>query len=145
MSVEPSAPFVSRQRIYWDMLDLLGVLHNSAYLLLFERARFDFWRAHGVGPNAPDFDWPYVVARNEVNYRAALTFEQEAQVTVSVQRMGSASVTFAHRVYAENGELAADGITVLVRLDPHSRQPIPWSESFRQMIAPYQQAESGLK
>ncbi|HLK55303.1 MAG TPA: thioesterase family protein [Chthonomonadaceae bacterium] len=129
--------FISRQRVYWDNLDLLGVLHNAHYILLFERARFDFWRHNGVGPNAPGFDWPYVVAKNEVNYRQAITSEQDVAVMVAVQRMGASSVTFAHAVYMEDGTLSADGYTVLVRLDAETNRPIPWSKAFREMVKPY--------
>ena len=134
---EKSGVFISRQRVYWDNLDLLGVLHNAHYILLFERARFDFWQHNGVGPNTPGFDWPYVVAKNEVNYRHAITSEQSVTVTVTVQRMGSSSVTFTHTVYAHDGTLSADGHTVLVRLDGATNRPIPWSEKFREMVRPY--------
>ena len=60
MANETAAPFVNQQRVYWDNLDLLGVLHNAHYILLFERARFAFWEHNGVGPNVPGFDWPYL-------------------------------------------------------------------------------------
>ena len=129
--------FISRQRVYWDNLDLLGVLHNAHYILLFERSRFDFWQHCGVGPNAPGFDWPYVVAKNEVNYRQAITSEQDVIVTLAVQRMGNSSVTFMHEVHAADGSVAAEGYTVLVRLDPETGRPIPWSGAFRAMVAPY--------
>jgi YbgC/YbaW family acyl-CoA thioester hydrolase len=103
METETRVPFVSRQRVHFDMLDLLGMLHNAAYLLLFERARTDFWRAHGLSKNVEGLDWPYYVARNEIDYRAPITTEQEVSVTVWVSGMGRSSVTFAHEVFTEEG------------------------------------------
>ena len=140
MPDNPPHVFISPQRVYWDMLDLLGVLHNAAYIVMFERARFDFWSAHGQGPNDPEFDWPYVVARNSIDYRTAIRSEQTATVTVSVVRMGGSSVTFRHAVFAEAGTLSAEGETVLVRLDPVTQRQIPWSDRFRAMVAPYIQS-----
>ncbi len=132
-----SAPFVSRQRIRFDMMDPLHHVNNVVYILLFERDRFDLWRVHGFGPDAPGFDWPYVVARNEIDYRAAIETEQYVTVTAAVTTIGRSSVTFAHAIYRQDGVLAAEGQTVLVRVDAQTRLPIPWSDTFRALIAPY--------
>lgn len=136
-SGEP-VPFISRQRVYWDMLDLLGVLHNAAYILLFERARTDFWRSLGIaGYGAEGMDWPYLVARNEVNYRDAVRTEQEVAVYVWIAALGRSSLTFGHAVYSEDGALVADGRTVIVRIDAETRRPTPWSEAFRARLEPH--------
>lgn len=137
-----AVPFVSRQRVYWDMLDLLGVLHNAAYILLFERARTDFWRSLGIaGYGGEGMDWPYLVARNEVNYRAAIRAEQEVAVYVWVAALGTSSLTFGHEVHAEDGALVADGRTVLVRIDVETRRPTPWSSRFRALLEPHIRAD----
>ncbi|MCS6775387.1 MAG: thioesterase family protein [Chloroherpetonaceae bacterium] len=130
-------PFISRQRIHFDMLDMLGVLHNAHYLLLFERARFDFWHAQGLQIGAPGLDWPYYVARNEINYRAPITRIQEVTVTLQVTHLGRSSATLGHAVYQDDGTLAAEGHTTLVRVDPKTRRAIPWSGEFRALLARY--------
>ncbi len=130
--------FVSRQWVRFDMMDPLHHLHNVNYLLLFERARFDLWRAHGFGPDAPGFDWPYVVAHNEISYLLAIETEQEVEIDVEVSALGRSSITFHHMLYREDGALSAEGSCVLVRVDPIERRPIPWSEGFRSLVAPYQ-------
>ncbi len=131
------AAFVSRQRIYFDMMDPLGVMHNSRYLLLFERARFDLWHANGLSIGAAGLDWPYYVVRNEVNYHAPITRLQEVTVEVVVERLGTSSVTLAHRVLDDLGGCVADGKTVLVRVDPTTQRPAAWSESFRALLSQY--------
>lgn len=131
-------PFISRQTIYFDMLDMLGVLHNSRYLLLFERARFDFWQANGLSIGSPGLDWPYYVVRNEINYRAPITRLQEVTVTLRVAELGRSSVTLAHEVFQDDGSLAAEGNTTLVRVDPETGRSTPWSEGFRALLAAYQ-------
>ena len=137
METETRDPFVSRQHVHFDMLDLLGILHNAAYLLLFERARTDFWRAHGLSKNVEGFDWPYYVAHNEIDYRAPIMAEQEVTVKVWVSDLGRSGVTFAHEIFTEEGILAAEGKTVLVRVDAETKRPTPWSEEFRALITPY--------
>ena len=91
------APFTSKQRVNWDMLDLMGVLHNAAYLLLFERARTELWRSLGAKYGSDGFDWPYLVVRNEVNYRAPIESDQLVDVTVGVSKLGRTSITWGKR------------------------------------------------
>lgn len=132
-----TVPFVSRQRIYFDMLDSLGVMHNSRYLLLFERARFDLWHANGLALGAEGLDFPYYVVRNEINYRAPITRLQEVTVEVIVEHLGTTSVILAHQVFDETGICVADGKTVLVRVDPETQRPTAWSEGFRALLSRY--------
>jgi acyl-CoA thioester hydrolase len=132
-----AAPFLSRQKIHFDMLDMLGVLHNARYLLLFERARFDLWQANRLEIGAPGLDWPYYVVRNEINYRAPITRIQEVTVTLHVAELGRSSVTLAHEVIQDDDTLAADGRTTLVRVDPETGRPTPWSDSFRILLQRY--------
>jgi acyl-CoA thioester hydrolase len=127
--------FVSRQRIYFDLVDLMGVVHNAAYLLLFERARTDWIQSHGFWYGSPDFDWPYYVVRNEVDYHAPITGGDDVTVTVAVEKLGTSSVTFAHEVFTGSGIRAAGGKTVVVRIDPDSKRPVPWSDRFRDLAA----------
>jgi acyl-CoA thioester hydrolase len=119
------------------MLDMLGVLHNARYLLLFERARFELWQASGLEIGSPGLDWPYYVVRNEINYRAPITRIQEVTVTLRVAELGRSSVTLAHEVLQDDGTLAADGQTTLVRVDPQTGRSTPWSDSFRALLAAY--------
>ncbi len=135
--MENSTPFVSRQRIYFDMLDSLGVMHNSRYLLLFERARFDLWHANGLAIGTEGLDFPYYVVRNEVNYRAPITRLQEVTVEVIVEHLGTTSVILAHQVCDDQGVCVADGKTVLVRVDPETQRPVAWSEGFRALLSRY--------
>lgn len=140
-----AGPFISTQRVYWDQIDQLGVLHNAVYLLLFERARGDFWRSLGIdGYGAPGLDWPYLVVRNEVNYRAPITAEQDVRVGVWVAKLGQSSIVFGHEARAADGTVAADGLTVIVRVDAETRRALPWSPGFRAMVGPFIKPESSL-
>ena len=138
--MENFTAFISRQRIYFDMMDPLGVMHNSRYLLLFERARFDLWHANGLSLGAEGLDWPYYVVRNEINYHAPITRLQEVTVEVVVERLGSSSVTLAHRVLDDTNVCVADGKTVLVRVDPVTQHSAAWSDGFRALLSKYQVA-----
>jgi acyl-CoA thioester hydrolase len=134
-----ATPFVCRQRIHFDMLDALGMAHNSVYLLLFERSRFDFWRALGCARESATPEWPYVVARHEIDYRQPIIGEMEVEVRIGVVRIGNSSLTLALEIRMDDQTLAAQGQSVLVRLDAQTRRPTPWSDRFRALVQPYMQ------
>ena len=125
--------FTSRQRIHFDLVDLMGVVHNAAYLVLFERARTDWIQSHGLWYGAPDFDWPYYVVRNEVDYLAPILGGDEVSISVAVEKIGQTSASFVHTITTGDGAEAASGRTVVVRIDPESKRPMRWTDRFREM------------
>lgn len=137
MESVPPVPYPSRQYVPFDMLDALGVLYNANYLVLFERARMDFFRTQSWPLLPEGVEWPYYVVRNEVTYHAPIGSPQETIVTVGIARLGNTSLTFTHALIAADGTLAADGLATIVRVNPETQRPTPWQESFRQIVAPY--------
>ena len=99
--------FRSEQPVHYDMTDLTGVLHNTAYLLLFERARTHFWRSHGLSPGVSGFDWPFVVARNEIDYQLPIEGNATVVVSCEIEHLTTSSVTFAHTIALSDARLAA--------------------------------------
>jgi YbgC/YbaW family acyl-CoA thioester hydrolase len=134
MTDPTSHQFRSEQLVHYDMTDLTGVLHNTAYLLLFERARTHFWRSHGLSPGMSGSDWPFVVARNEIDYHLPIDGNATVVVACEIERLTASSVTFAHTIALADGRLAASGKTVLVRIDAGTRRSVPWSDTMRQLF-----------
>ena len=135
-----AVPFVSVQRVYFDDLDALNILHNMRYLLFIERAR-------GALLNALGFHWQddlernpdkfNVVAEHNIKYLTPVRGEGDLAVVLRVSHLGRTSLTVAARVQSpDGGVLYAEGTTRLVRLDPHTFRPAPWSEAFRASVAP---------
>jgi YbgC/YbaW family acyl-CoA thioester hydrolase len=135
--------FRSEQLVHYDMTDLTGVLHNTAYLLLFERARTHFWRSHGLSPGVPGFDWPFVVVRNEIDYQLPIEGNASVVVSCEIERVTTSAVTFAHSIALSDGRLAATGKTILVRVDANTRRSLPWSDATRQLFSTIMPATLG--
>src|SRR4051812_18149329 len=127
--------------VYFDDLDILGILHNSRYLLLFERTIGSFWQRIGWGSaldltSNPD-QFPLVRA-NHVEYERAVSGIGEVRVRVWVEKLGRTSLTFGFRMLPMDEDVEfAKGYRVLVCVDPKSRKPAPWSDAFRAKIAPF--------
>jgi len=134
------APFRSTQRVYFDDLDALNILHNVRYLLFIERARGELFNALGFRWNDdlshnPD-KW-HVVAEHSIQYKTPFRDEGELSVELTPTKLGTTSFVISARVRAVHGDLVyAEGSTRLVRLDPTTNRPCPWSDRFRTAVAP---------
>lgn len=133
-------PFRSIQRVYFDDLDALNILHNVRFLLFTERARGELFNALGfrweddltVNP-----DKYHVVAEHQVRYTAPVRGEGELSVELEPTHLGTSSAILSARVKAQHGDLLhAEGTTRLVRLDPATQRPCPWSDRFRAAFGP---------
>ncbi|MFO0681507.1 MAG: thioesterase family protein [Sandaracinus sp.] len=135
-----SSPYRSTQRVYFDDLDALNILHNVRYVLFMERARGELFQALGFrweDDLATNPDKFHVVAAHEIEYLAPVRGEGELVVELSPSHLGRTSFVIDASVKGRHGDLVyAVGKTRLVRLDPASFKPAEWSERFRRAVEP---------
>lgn len=135
-----STPFRSIQRVYFDDLDALNILHNIRFLLFAERARGELFNAlgfHWEDDLAKNPDKFHVVAAHEVVYRVPVRGEGQLAIELSVTHLGRSSLVLSAEVHAMHGStLHAEVSTRLVRLDPATTRPCPWSDRFRTALEP---------
>ena len=136
----PAMPFRSVQSVYFDDLDALNILHNVRFLLFMERARGELFNTLGfrwqddlqVNPDK----W-HVVAHHDVRYLSPVRGEGEVCVTVTPIHLGTSSCTLHATVQSLDGAIRfAEGTTRIVRLDPSTNRPCPWSARFRGQMSP---------
>lgn len=127
--------------VYFDDLDAFQVLHNARYLLLIERSIGRFWHRLGWGglldaqKNPDQF---HLVRANQIEYLRAVEGVGDVRVRIWVEKLGSTSLTFGFRILPLDRDVDhARGTRVLVRVDPATRRPVPWSAAFRQKLAPW--------
>ncbi len=106
-------PYLHRLRVYWEDTDAGGVVFYANYLKFFERARTEWLRSLGFSQHAMarDDDALFVVTDSTVAYRAPARLDDELEVSVDVQRLGSASITVAQRAL----RMDAGNLTVLAQ------------------------------
>lgn len=135
-----TAPFRSTQRVYFDDLDALNILHNVRYVLFMERARGELFQALGFlwdDDLAKNPDKFHVVAAHEIEYLAPVRGEGDLVVEIEPEKLGTTSFVLHSRIVSMHGSKAyCRGRTRLVRLDPETFKPCPWSPRFREAITP---------
>ncbi|NEA90370.1 acyl-CoA thioesterase [Streptomyces sp. SID7958] len=121
--------------VHFDDLDALGLMHNSRYPLLVERAWAAFWERHGVrfdGDWAAAGDACNAVKELRITYEAPVARAGAYAVHLWLERLGRTGLTYGFRVCSADGTVTyARGSRVLVRLDAATLRPTPWTESFR--------------
>ncbi|MFJ4808574.1 acyl-CoA thioesterase [Streptomyces longwoodensis] len=136
----PTAPAPSYGRlipvtVHFDDLDALGLLHNARYPLLVERAWTELWQQHGVrfeGDWAAAGDACNAVKELRLTYEAPVTRPGTYAVHLWLDRLGTTGLTYGFRFCSADGATTyARGTRVLVRLDPHTLRPAPWSDTLR--------------
>jgi len=140
-------PFRSIQRVYFDDLDALNILHNMRFLLFTERARGELFNALGFrweDDFAANPDKYHVVAEHQIKYLAPVRGEGELSVELQPTHLGTSSLVLAARVRSLHGDVVhAESTTRLVRLDPATQRPCAWSDRFRAAFRPLAAAKAG--
>ncbi len=134
--------------VYFDDLDALQILHNARYVVLFERTIGSFWtRAIGwsgtLGDKNPDRF--HLVRTNSIEYLKPVSGICEVRVRVWVEKLGRSSLTFGFRILPMDEDVDhAKGTRVVVCVDRTTYRPSPWSDDFREQIAPFISPATGV-
>lgn len=126
--------------VYFDDLDAFYILHNARYLLLFERTLGSFWDALGVGDYEPHSaaDHSHLVRANTIDYLKPVRGTGSVRVRVWIEKLGRTSLVFGFRLMPLDEDVDhARGTRTIVRVDPATQRPEPWSREFRERLAPW--------
>ncbi|XYJ09235.1 tol-pal system-associated acyl-CoA thioesterase [Telluria sp. B2] len=96
----PSA-FTWPVRVYYEDTDAGGIVFYANYLKFFERARTEWLRAAGINQQeliASD-GAAFVVKNASIDYHAPARLDDELTLTLTIEKLGRASVQFAQKAY----------------------------------------------
>jgi acyl-CoA thioester hydrolase len=113
-------------RIRWRDVDNYGHVNNAVYLTYLEECR-DRWARATMGS---EFD--FVIVRVAIDFRRELSLE-DGEVTVSCWGTGHgrSSIRTSERIVAEQGFVAAESESVIVKHDFGARSSVPLTEEER--------------
>ena len=125
--------------IHFDDLDAMGLVHNARYPVLLERALSPYWSARGhsfAGGRATSPDTFHAVREFRITYLAPIRGTGEVAVHFWLESFGETSGEYRFRFLSpDGGTVHAEGRRVIVRLDPRTLRPAPWTEAGRAVAA----------
>ena len=131
----PQPLFTAAIAVRWRDLDAFNHVNNSAFLTYLEEARLQ-WLGTVPGPWFDEHALP-VLAASTLNYRAPISWPGALRVELYRARLGSSSLTIAHRVVdaADPARLYCDGEVVMVWMDPATGRSVPLPHALRSACA----------
>ncbi len=95
------ADFIWNVRVYYEDTDAGGIVYYANYLKFFERARTEWLRALGVNQHTllAEHDTLFVVKSVSAEYHAPAKLDDELKLTVSIEKLGRASIVFLQEAW----------------------------------------------
>jgi acyl-CoA thioester hydrolase len=110
-------PFVHRLRVRFHECDPQGVVFNAHYFAYFDVALTEMWReAFGSYGAVVAGGTDVVVVEAAATFRAPARFDDELDVELGIDRLGTTSMTMATAI-RRDGELLVEGRIVHVFVD----------------------------
>ena len=139
-----SKPFRWPVRVYYEDTDTGGVVYYANYLKFFERARTEWLRSAGIGQQlmSAQENVIFVVKSATIDYHAPAKLDDTLEVSVTIERIGRASVNFSQGAWRTGGlesELLCSGQIRVGCIDAESLRPaaipVPVLEKIKRLYA----------
>ncbi len=127
--------FFHRLRVRWAEVDLQRVVFNGNYLLYFDVAFTEYWRATGLpDPIAQQKEGRELFVRKaELEYLGSATFDDELDIGVRCEKIGRSSLTMNLAIFRDDSCLITGTLTY-VYADAHAKQSVEIPAAWRQRI-----------
>ncbi|MCK5894005.1 MAG: tol-pal system-associated acyl-CoA thioesterase [Endozoicomonadaceae bacterium] len=121
-------------RIFYEDTDAGGVVYHANYLKFMERARTDMFRSVGFGQQALlEQEIIFVVRDAQVKYRLPARLDDQIDVTVSVVKVGRASLVFEQSACLD-GQILCSGCFTIACVDFSSMKPVALPDAYKQYL-----------
>jgi acyl-CoA thioester hydrolase len=132
-----SQDFQHPLRVRYGECDPQGIVFNANYLLYFDVAFTELWRA-AVGPwmEMGERGYDAVVGEAQLRFRAPARFDDDLAVALHVVRLGHSSITTSVRIL-RGDELLVEGELRHVVVSTETWRPVAMPDWIRDGLAPY--------
>ena len=131
-----------RLRVRWVEVDMQKIVFNGHYLMYFDNAMGDYWRAlafpYETGMQQLGGD--LFVKKASVEYHGSARYDDVLDVGLRCQRIGNSSITFQGAIFRGDSLLVTSEL-VYVYANPATQSPTPVPPLLRSLIDDF---EAGL-
>lgn len=129
------ASATTRLRVRYSECDMQGHVFNANWLSYFDIAITELWRERfGPWSDVTGRGFDLVVAEARVGYRSPARFDDEIDITATIEHLGTTSIRTGF-VARRGEETLVEGtlVHVVVTTDTYAKTPIP--DEFREALA----------
>ena len=137
---------VHRLRVRWAEVDMQKIVFNAHYLMYFDTAITDYWRALALPYEEAmtQLGGELYVKKASVQYHGSARFDDRLAVALKCERIGNSSMVFAGAIF-RGEELLISCELVYVFADPASQTSRPVPPGLRRLIERFEAGESILE
>jgi YbgC/YbaW family acyl-CoA thioester hydrolase len=132
-----------RLRVRWVEVDMQRIVFNGHYLMYFDTAVAEYWRALALPyhETMEALAGDLYVRKATVEYHASAHYDEQLEVCVRCQRIGSSSILFGCAIF--HGErLLITGELVYVFADPATQTSQPVPQTLRDILEGFEAGRS---
>ena len=133
---------LQRMRVRWAEVDMQKIVFNAHYLMYFDTAMSDYWRALGLPYTSTleALQGDLYVKKATVEYFGSARYDDVLDVGLRLERVGNTSVTFSGAIFCGDTLLVTTEL-VYVYADPVTQRPKPVPPALREA---FERFEAGL-
>jgi YbgC/YbaW family acyl-CoA thioester hydrolase len=138
--------FFHRLRVRWAEVDMQKIVFNAHYLMYFDTAMADYWRALAL-PYQDTMDaleGDLYVVKATVEFHASARVDDQVEVAMKCSRVGTSSMVFTGAIFRGEEHLIS-GEIVYVFADPATQTSRPVPDLLRATLMGYEAGESVVR
>jgi YbgC/YbaW family acyl-CoA thioester hydrolase len=138
--------FFHRLRVRWAEVDMQKIVFNAHYLMYFDTAVSDYWRAMGLPYEEAmhQLSGDLYVKKATVEFNASARMDDLIDVAMKCSRIGNSSMVFTGAIF-RGDELLITCELVYVFADPASQTSRPVPARLREILTGYEAGEAMLQ
>ena len=127
--------FFHRLRVRWAEVDMQKIVFNAHYLMYFDTAISDYWRALALPYEASmrQLEGDLYVVKATVEFHASAQLDDQIDIAMKCSRIGSSSITFTGAIFRGDDHLIT-GELIYVFADPATQTSRPVPEALRHIL-----------
>ena len=135
--------FSHRLRVRWAEVDMQKIVFNAHYLMYFDTAIADYWRALALPYEEAmqALGGDLYVRKATIDFRASARMDDVLDVGMKCARIGTSSIVFEGALFRQDQLLVACEL-VYVFADPSTQTSKPVPAVLREILAGYEAGES---
>lgn len=135
-----------RLRVRWAEVDMQKIVFNAHYLMYFDTAITDYWRALALPYEAAmhRLGGDLYVVKATVEYHASARVDDRLDVAIRCSRIGNSSLTFTGAIFRDEQQLISSEL-IYVFADPATQTSRPVPAALRDALLGYEGGETMLR
>lgn len=128
-----------RMRVRWAEVDMQKIVFNAHYLMYFDTAMADYWRALALPYESSmhQLGGDLYVKKASLEYFASARYDDQLEVGLRCGRVGNSSIRFDGAIF-RGEKLLVTGELLYVFADPSSQTSRPVPEALRDLFLVYE-------